>query len=779
MFNRIALIFAVLFLIGCGETVPTATETAVSPTTAAPTETVPPALPTVAATATPIPPAATITPTPEATEEALSLEAFVDVLQTAVSAQDYVTMQTLMDSTMSVGAWRSEGRTLLASSMIDEFETGALPAPTAVQFSELTSEQIGDLLGQPVESILAPDTVVAAVLHSTGWGAEGADEAILYVTEEDGRFVWSAFLYNFGPFQSAETTLVFPPIGTIYRTADGISQIQADGEPQQLLDAETAGQNGLAMSPNGRYAAYFNEQNQLMLLDTTSGEAQQLGAEFTFSTGILIWGDSETLLTGIWLDPSEGDGPNFGHVSAIDVTTGDVTIIEQERLSGSRPALSPDGASVAYAVFAAGPDDTVTSRIYTAAGVQPFDPAAFTAQNEMIAAPLFNPAWSADSSKIAWLASTGERVGLQVYDLVENTAVQLFDWSPAQFGGLIPSPVWSPDGANIALHVLANSPEGSGIWRIATDGSNSQLISAQGSNPVWADSVLLAYQSDLGIMMHEVNSEPLLQMDLPADAQLLTIGTPASEATLPDPNSVAMADEIVSQSPSDNWRAEAVWSQPVADDGLFFNFYAQLTVTDGTTTWQPIAEWRNTEQGYRTPAPFAWSENGRFLYYANKGNPDGCIVLNNGGELWRLDLQNGDTEQLSDNLGWAMALSQTETALAVNGRSFTIRTFATDTEETVELPEPSFDWQLGSMIWSPTDEHILLTQVVNPCGGGEATTAVLRVDVETLTAETILEAGEHNFTLIEWVREDEVQLEDANGQMWFIDVFSGEIGTDG
>jgi Tol biopolymer transport system component len=108
----------------------------------------------------------------------------------------------------------------------------------------------------------------------------------------------------------------------------------------------------------------------------------------------------------------------------------------------------------------------------------PFDAEAFAGADAIVLSPFFNPAWSPDGSKLLWLAPTGERVYLQLFDLDEQTAVSLFNWDPARFGGLIPSPVWSPDGQWIAMEVLANGPEGSGLWLVAVDGSETYLVDA-------------------------------------------------------------------------------------------------------------------------------------------------------------------------------------------------------------------------------------------------------------------------------------------------------------
>lgn len=169
---------------------------------------------------TAVPPTAELTEAPvEAEPEVDPLDSFVEGLQTAVLNQDYTAMQTMMVDPMLVAGWRSQGRAIEPGQVVTEFQNNALPAPTAVQFTGLTEAELTDLLDQPPAAILSP-TTVATVLHSSGWGVDGHDEAILYVTEVDGRYYWGAFLYTFGTFaqDEAETTtdssVAFPIVET-------------------------------------------------------------------------------------------------------------------------------------------------------------------------------------------------------------------------------------------------------------------------------------------------------------------------------------------------------------------------------------------------------------------------------------------------------------------------------------------------------------------------------------------------------------------------------------
>jgi len=260
-----------------------------------------------------------------------------------------------------------------------------------------------------------------------------------------------------------------------------------------------------------------------------TGAQEQLASEADLSYFVL-WGDNQTLFSGVWFDPSEADGPNNGHMAAIDISQDarPLQVLDETRLSGNPPALAVDGETVAFDVYAASQGETATGRIFDPdSGLAIFEPGDFTAANEIIEAPLFNPTWSPDGRLMTWFASAGDRVGMLVYDLDAHTAVQIFDWDPARFGGPIPSPVWSPDGQWLALEVLANGPEGSGIWLIAADGRSQTAIDSLGHAPHWVSDTQLLYSTANGPRLFDVNDDTMYRVDLLPGSWVLGVTSPA------------------------------------------------------------------------------------------------------------------------------------------------------------------------------------------------------------------------------------------------------------
>ena len=470
--------------------------------------------------------ATTVDPTSIEPTGSDDLAVFIEQLQTAVTNQDYVAMQSLMSTPIAVGVWRSEWRLLEPTLAVEEFQNESLPAPLAVQFTNLNNDDLTSLLGQPPATMFGPESSVVAVLHSRGWGQSPRDEAILFVTEHDGRYTWSAFLYTNGRFVDANFKVAAAPVGLIYHiAADGLYQIQANGEHRQLLDAATAHIPNLQIAPDGRHAAYLNDERQLWLIDTATGTQQQLASDYDLS-GFLLWGNSQTLFVGVWLNPDEAEGPNNGHITTIDIETGAVQILAEDRLSGGRPALAADGETVAFDVFTTSQDDVLNGRLYHPdIGLQIFDPTTFSGG---IGHPVQNPGWSPDGNKIAWISYDGDRSILQIFDLETKTAAAPLDWNAARFGALVPSPVWSPDGQWIALEVWASNLHETGLWLVASKGSETRFIAQQGNNPRWFNETLLVFGLTNAPILYDVTTTRQRRMELPTGATYVTL-TPWSE----------------------------------------------------------------------------------------------------------------------------------------------------------------------------------------------------------------------------------------------------------
>jgi Tol biopolymer transport system component len=586
-----------------------------------------------------------------------------------------------------------------------------------------------------------------------------------------------------------------PPVGLIYHAAeDGIYQVRSGAVHKALLDEQSANIPNLKVAPDGNHAAYLTEDNKLWLIDIATGEQQQLASGHNLSN-YLAWGDRRNLIGGAWLDPSEAESPNNGHITTINIETQEVQILDEEHLTVNRPAFLADYNRVAFDVFSTGPDYLVTGRLYHPdSKLQVFDQSSFDVAGEMISSPLFNPAWAPEGSKLSWLASTGERVAVQVFDMERQTAVQIFDWDPARFGALIPSPMWSPDGQWLVLEVWANDPQETGIWLIAADGHSQTLVDAQGHGPHWTNDGQLVFNVNGSARLYDTSSGESFILDLPQGSTVVGVTSlsdllavpasaeptaePVPETELPDTAALELANETTIVSPDGRWQATAAQSEPVIAGDLE-KFYTTLSVTDGRTTWTPVAEWRGYGLGYLWPTVVQWSEDGRYLYFTNNSSPDGCALFINGTDLYRLDLSDGTvTELLPAGSTGYLALSPDETQVAYtsymdNQVTLHVRDLENGQEEQIKLYAEE-EYAQSAVIWSPDGTQLLATLAFEACNP-DWSQSIVRVDLSDKSVTMLIDKDNSLPSVTAWPSAGTATVANSNGMTWLLDVDTGEL----
>lgn len=327
---------------------------------------------------------------------------------------------------------------------------------------------------------------------------------------------------------SSSLPLVAPPAGLVYRASDGLWRLGAGGRPQLLTERADA-----LPAPDAAHAVYMDNEDQLWLIDLADG------SERPFAQGVHLsrfyqWGDAHTLLLGVWLTPAESEGAAAGHMATLDIDSGKLQVINEKYLSLGRPALAPDGQTVAYDLSPFHADVALTGYLYHPdGGSSPIDPALFNGLGDERPWHLYNPAWSPDGRQLAWLwgAEAGSR--LVRFDLDGQKATTLLTWQPAGFAALPPAPLWSPDGQWLAIEVWASNEAESGLWLVAADGSDARRISAAsssfavGSGLIWLSSHELVYvacddnYNNCENRLFDLASETTMLLDLPPDSIVL------------------------------------------------------------------------------------------------------------------------------------------------------------------------------------------------------------------------------------------------------------------
>ena len=327
---------------------------------------------------------------------------------------------------------------------------------------------------------------------------------------------------------------VTPPAGLVYRAPDGLWRVGAGGQPQLLTERANA-----LPAPDAAHAVYMDDEREVWLINLADGSERPVAEGVPFSR-LYQWGDARTLLVGVWLAPGESDGNGVGHMATVDVETGRLQVIDEAYVSLGRPALAPDGKSVAYDVS---PFHTSVARTGVAhtgyvyhplRGSQPIDvgPIAPSGGEQLLR--LYNPAWSPDGAQLAWLVGAEAMTRLVVFDLGRETATVLLVWSAAQSGALPPAPTWSPDGKWLAVEVWARTAVQSGVW-LAPAGDDGPALhvsplttsSAAGSRLLWLSAGELLYVAcDENVnncvnVLFDVNAGTKARLDLPAGAVVL------------------------------------------------------------------------------------------------------------------------------------------------------------------------------------------------------------------------------------------------------------------
>lgn len=191
-------------------------------------------------------------------------------------------------------------------------------------------------------------------------------------------------------------------------------------------------------------------------------------------------------------EAGEGDDR---HLMLWDLTTGNAPRRLPTPMIAFSPSPSPDGREVAFAGAArgAGPAGDVDLYIVARDG----------STRRVVPNAAFDgdPAWSPDGTRLAFTsARSSGSLDVHVVELARGMVTRLTSADPMAnppgSGAAARSPVWSPDGTQIAYTVQA--PSGSQLWVMSPDGSNKrQLTSSADANdfdPAWApDGSVIAF----------------------------------------------------------------------------------------------------------------------------------------------------------------------------------------------------------------------------------------------------------------------------------------------
>lgn len=125
---------------------------------------------------------------------------FNQTLVDALNARDYEQLKTLMGDSFMIGYWLSEGTSNTPDQAIEQLQLNLLSSSSPITADP--NKDLVALLGTDPVTIVGPDAVEVTPLWTSGWGAEGNDEAILFVAKRpSGEWHWYGLLFAKDGFQ--------------------------------------------------------------------------------------------------------------------------------------------------------------------------------------------------------------------------------------------------------------------------------------------------------------------------------------------------------------------------------------------------------------------------------------------------------------------------------------------------------------------------------------------------------------------------------------------------
>ena len=208
---------------------------------------------------------------------AASLEQFRQVLANALNARDYTKLKTLMEPSFTIAYWGSEGSTGSQDQAIEQLQRSLLNASSPI-VADPNKDFVALLRSDPITAgaveasfdcantgeefcvtIAGPNSVKASPLFTSGWGAQGKDEAILFLARRaNGELYWHGIFYAKDGFLKAEPTVAVQPVDTkayatqvqYVRALEDVRMRSGPGTQFSIIGFIAAGQTGKVTGVN-------------------------------------------------------------------------------------------------------------------------------------------------------------------------------------------------------------------------------------------------------------------------------------------------------------------------------------------------------------------------------------------------------------------------------------------------------------------------------------------------------------------------------------------------
>ena len=254
------------------------------------------------------------------------------------------------------------------------------------------------------------------------------------------------------------------------------------------------------------------------------------------------------------------------------------------------------------------------------------------------------------------------------------------------------------------------------------------------------------------------------------------IPTPtAGDALATPPYSIFTNQEI---SPNGQWLVVTVRVSPTGNDpspGMM----TQLKVMQvaGTLEWVLMDRWMPYRSGFEGWNAFYWTEDGRYLYFADWWAPDGCAIFLDNSDWLRVELTTGKVDEIALSSTSFVVSPDRMTAAYVSNTSYPGAIGILDLRSRTERRLPLGDDELrsGNIVWAPDGSALAFVVIHNACQPGEETHSIERVDVSTLTRTTLVPDDQRRLFISEWNNINQIAVNDADGGRWLVDAQTGDM----
>lgn len=270
--------------------------------------------------------------------------------------------------------------------------------------------------------------------------------------------------------------------GLAYTNAEGLWVVGRDGTPDLIIDQSQA-----VISPDGRYVAFVTSppdggQEDIGLLDRQTGETRNLtdtpdrnefSPQFWAARPDVVLFESKPVSEELF---------GSGYPTLVQLDGSGYQVLDAR--TGGPIAPGPDGRTLAF-----GCCDAPGVLYYQETGSQSFFPESYGIPAEKMYLPAFSP----DGNQLAWVVGGqafgggGWGLGVALFDLVDKTGRMLYTYAPQGGTEFVGDLVWSPDGQYLA-YMNIGDPAGQGrapTMHVLFPQSNDSVNLGIGHSPVW------------------------------------------------------------------------------------------------------------------------------------------------------------------------------------------------------------------------------------------------------------------------------------------------------